>query len=93
MSLERLDRDDTHPLTELNIECGEAEAGLMGGSAWRFGTGQLQHLARLVGQEMIDSFLAISRLPALDCGVADASSARDFPDRQSLEGKGTIFVR
>ena len=79
---------------------GHGAAGPMGGFARRFGTGQLQNfgddfgrerrpagLARLVAQEAVDALLAVSPLPAPDCGAAYAGAARDFQNRQALGGK------
>src|SRR5271167_2666789 len=75
-------------------------AGPMGGLARRFRAGERQHfgddagrkrspagLARFVAQETIDSFLAVSLLPAPNSRAADAGAARDFQDRRALGGK------
>ena len=76
---------------------GHGAARPMGGFARRFGTSQRQHfgddagrkpspagLARLVAQEAIGPFLAVSLLPAPDRRPADAGSAGDPQDRQTL---------
>src|SRR5271166_2576558 len=75
-------------------------AGPMGGLARRFRAGERQHfgddagrkrspagLARFVAQETIDSFLAVSLLPAPNSWAADAGAARNFQDGQALGGK------
>ena len=79
---------------------GHRAARPMGGFARRFGAGQRQHfrhdagrkrrpagLARLVAQETIDPFLAVSLLPAPNGRTANAGLIGNLQNRQALGRK------